>query len=183
MDFLKAEWTRRDLTNKIRCFSLKRTMAKTVFDPHITGPRVSADRLVMALFFCLIPSLMWLGLGPTGIADFSSGDFGAALSALAVMEFAYALLVTYILTVATGAFELFVGSARFCVRDLTPSLTCSLGMLAIRYSETASILRAFPPDITHGAADAPLSWNQLLQTPRIFIHRWFAGTSPQLLYA
>lgn len=158
-------------------------MAKTVFDAHITGPRVSADRLVMALLFCLVPSLMWFGLGSTGIADFFSGDFGAALSALAIMEVAYALLVTYVLMVATGAFEIFVGSGRLCARDLIPSLTCGLGMLAIRYSQTTSILKAFPPDIAHGAADAPLSWNQLLQTPRILIHRWFAGTSPQLLYS
>ncbi|MCY3637685.1 MAG: hypothetical protein OXG80_01170 [Chloroflexi bacterium] len=157
-------------------------MPKTVLDPHITGPRVSADQLIMAVLLCLIPPLMWLCLGAAGIADFNSGDFGASLSALAVAEAAYAVLVTYILTVATGAFEVLVKAGRFFVRDFTASLTFGLGMLAIRYSETTSILKAFPPEITHGAVDAPLSSNQLLQTPGILTHRWFAGTSPNLTF-
>ncbi|MYC06369.1 MAG: hypothetical protein F4X57_04240 [Chloroflexi bacterium] len=157
-------------------------MPKTVLDPHITGPRVSADQLLMALLICLIPVLMWLGLGAAGIAEFASGDFGASLSALAVAEAAYAVLVTYILTVATGAFEVLVRAGRFFFRDFTLSLTIRLGRLAIRYSRTTSILKALPPEITHGAADAPLSRNRFLQTPRILVHRWLASTSPHLIF-
>ncbi len=157
-------------------------MPKTDFDPHITGPRISADQLVMAALLCMMLPLVRLGLGAAGIADFESGDLGASLSALALMEVAFAVLATYLLTVATGAFEVLVRSGRFFVRDFTLSLTCLLGRLAVRYSETTSILRAFPPEITHGAADAPLSWNRLLQTPRIFIHRWLAGASPHLIF-
>ena len=157
-------------------------MPKTVLDPHITGPRISADQLIVALLICLILPLMWLGLGAAGIADFESGDLGASLSALALMEVAFAVLATYLLTVATGAFEVLVRAGRFFVRDFTLSLTCLLGRLAVRYSETTSIVRAFPPEITHGAADAPLSRNRFLQTPRILIHRWLAGASPQLLF-
>ena len=157
-------------------------MARTVLDPHITGPRISADKLVMAALLGLIPPLMWLGLGAAGIADFNSGDLGTSLSVLAIMEIAYAILVTYILTVATGAFEVLVRSTRFFIQDFQTSLTFSLGMVAIRYSLTTSIIRAFPPDITHGATAAPLSWNRFLQTPGILAHRWFAGTSPHLIF-
>ena len=157
-------------------------MPKTVLDPHITGPRVSADQLVMALLICLIPMLMWLGLGAAGIADFESSDLGTSLSALALMEVAFAALTTYLLTVVTGAFEVLVRAGRFFVRDFTLSLTCRLGRLAIRFSETTSIVRAFPAQITHRAADAPLSRNRLLQTPRVLVHRWLPGASPQLLF-
>ena len=129
-------------------------MPKTVLDPHITGPRISADKLVMAALLCLIPSLMWFGLGATGIADFNSGDFGTSLSVLAIVEVAYAILAAYVLTVATGAFEVLVRSTRFFIQDFPASLTFGLGMVATRYSQTTSILRAFPPDIMHGATDA-----------------------------
>ena len=157
-------------------------MPKTVLDPYITGPRISADQLIVALLICLIPPLMWLGLGAAGIADFESGDLGASLSALALMEVAFAVLAIYLLTVATGAFEVLVRAGRFFFRDFTLSLTIRLGRLAIRNSRTTSILKALPPEITHGAADAPLSRNRFLQTPRILIHRWLASTSPQLLF-
>ncbi len=157
-------------------------MAKTVLDPHIAGLRISADKLIMAALLSLILPVMLLGLGAAGIADFNSGDLGTSLSALALMEVAYAILTTYLLTVATGAFEVLVRAGQFFLQDFTTSLTFCLGMGAMRYSETTSILRAFPPDIRPGAADAPLSRNRLLQTPRILVHRWLAGASPQLLF-
>ena len=157
-------------------------MPKTVLDPHITGPRISADKLVMAVFFLLMIPLARLGLGAAGIADFESGDFGASLSALALMEVACAILTTYLLTVATGAFEVLVRAGRFLVQYFTLSLTFLLGILAIRYSRTTSIVSAFPPEVTHSAADAPQSWSRLLQTPRILIHGWLPGTSPLLLF-
>ncbi len=157
-------------------------MAKTVLDSHITGPRISADQLVMAALFCLPPFLMWLGLGPPGTGDFASDDLGTSLKALAVANAVYAILVIYMLSVATGAFELFVGSGQFCARDLATALQCRLGTLMSRYSRTASIQRAFAAAITNGAADTPLRWNRFLQTPRILVQRWFAGTSPQLLF-
>ena len=157
-------------------------MAKTPLDPHISGPRISADQLVMAVLFCLPPFLMWLGLGPPGTGDFASDDLGTALSALAVANAVNAILVIYMLTVATGAFELFVGPGRLCARDLATALACRLGTLMSRYSRTSSIQRAVAAAITKGAADAPQSWNRFLQTPRILVQRWFAGTSPHLLF-
>ncbi|MDE2686477.1 MAG: hypothetical protein OXI16_03120 [Chloroflexota bacterium] len=157
-------------------------MPKIDFEPHIAGPRISADQLVMAMFFLLMIPLARLGLGATGIADFESGDLGASLSALALMEVSCAVLATYLLTVATGAFEVLVRAGKFFIRDFTMSLTFGLGMLAILYSRTTSMLWAFPPEIAHGATDAPLSRSQFLQTPRILTHRWFAGTSPHLSF-
>ena len=170
------------MTNNSLRFRLKSIMAKTPLDPHISGPRISADQLVMAVLFCLPPFLMWLGLGPPGTGDFASDDLGTSLSALAVANAVNAILVIYMLTVATGAFELFVGPGRFCARDLATALACRLGTLMSRYSRTSSIQRAFAAAIAYGAADAPLSWNQFLQTPRILVQRWFAGTSPHLLF-
>ena len=157
-------------------------MAKLDFDPHMAGPRVSADQLVVAVLICLIPFLMWLGLGAAGIADLESGDLGASLPALALMEVAFAILAVYLLTVATGSFEVLVRAERLLARDFTLLLTILLGRLAVRYSETTSILRALPPAIIHSAADAPLSRNRFLQTLRILIHRWFAGASPHLIF-
>ena len=157
-------------------------MSKTDFDPHIAGPRISADQLVMATLFCMMLPMVRLGLGAAGIADFESGDLGASLPVVALTEIAFAVLTTYLLTVATGAFEVLIRAGRFFVREFTLWLTCRLGSLAVRYSETTSIVRTFPPEITHGAADAPLSRNPFLQTSRILVHRWLAGASPRLIF-
>ena len=157
-------------------------MPKTVFDLHITGPRISVDQLVVALLICLIPLLMWLGLGPAGIAVLEPSDLGASLPVVALTQVAFAVLATYLLAVATGAFEVLVRARRFVFRDFTLLLTIRLGMGAMQYSETTSIVRAFPPEITHGPADAPLIRKRCIQTPRILVHRWLAGTSSQLLF-
>ena len=157
-------------------------MPKTSLDPHITGPRISAEQLVTVALLGLIPPLAWFGLGAAGVADFNSGDFGTSISVLAITKVAYSTLVAYILTVATGAFEVLVRSTRFFIQDFPASMTFGLGMMAIKYSQTTSILQAFPPDITHGAAAAPLSWNRFLQTPRILAQHWVAGTSPHLIF-
>ncbi|MDE2686320.1 MAG: hypothetical protein OXI16_02305 [Chloroflexota bacterium] len=157
-------------------------MTKTDFDPHIAGPRVSADQLVMAALFCMMLPMVRLGLGAAGIADFESGDLSASLPVVALTEVAFIVLTAYLLTVATGAFEVLVRAGRFFVRDFTSLLTFLLGILAIRYSETTSIVSAFPPEITHGAADAPLSGSRFLQAPRILTHRWLSGTSPHLIF-
>ena len=157
-------------------------MSKTDFDPHIAGPRISADQLVMAALFCMMLPIVRLGLGAAGIADFESGDLSASLPVVALTEVAFMILTAYLLTVATGAFEVLVRAGRFFVRDFTSLLTFLLGMLAVRYSETTSIVRTFPAEITHGAADAPLSRNRFLQTPRILVHRWLAGASPRLIF-
>ena len=161
-------------------------MAKTVLDPHITGPRISADRLVMAALLGLIPPLMWLGLGAAGIADFNSGDFGTSISVLAIMEVAYAILVAYVLTVATGAFEVLVRSTRFFVQDFPASMTFLLRRLWTLVYRIAIICVAFLIDerVPYRDPDEAAGLRKF-DNPEVserFIHRWFAGTSPHLIF-
>ena len=161
-------------------------MPKTVLDPHITGPRISADKLVIVALLGLIPPLMWFGLGAAGIADFNSGDFATSISVLAIMEVAYAILVAYILTVATGEFEILVKSTRFFLQDFPASMTFLLRRLWTLVYRIAIICVAFLIDerVPYRDPDEATGLRKF-DNPEVsehFIHRWFAGTSPHLIF-